>query len=1214
MKTILRCIISCFLSAGITGFVNAQTTGMNYLHSFEVQIPGVTDSSSLDITTPVTTALQTIQYFDGVGRPVQTVQKGITPEGYDLIEPVSYNSAGLDEVNYEPYAVSPSSGNYRNDFATVQPAFYAQQFGDANGKSPATFEKSPLNRLLEKGAPGTAWQLGMTSHPVRFSFWFNNSSDPKLVVTLWKVTGKTCSKVGNYADNQLYVTKTLDENGAESYEFKDKQGLVVLSRFMADSVTRADTYYVYDDSGLLRFTISPEGSARITADFDASGELAMKYVYCYTYDGRQRLIEKQIPGKAPEYYVYNKADREVLYQDGNMRKECQDCTEWMFTKYDALGRVIMTGITTAFQQETRDELQSYADGASRCWEFPHFDSESRCYGGKAFYTDVAFPVIGEYDARCTLLTLNYYDKYSVRGLWYNGNDEDINFCNLPFTPEQDAYGAYMPELSHVSGLPTVTSVNFNAVLYPTAMYYDIYGRKIQTRTQNHAYGIDDHTYLYDGFSGNISKTKHRHKATLMGKTFILSEESNYVYDAAGRPTKFIYRYNDTSPDRIITYAYNTLGQLKSKRIADDNYLLQTTDYTYNIRGWLTRINDPGQVSATGNLFGMELLYDIQHADLKNTPSYNGNISGAIWQTVQPDGIASPVTTGQKAYVYTYDKLNRLLSGRYAEATGNAWVLNHKYSEFIDNGSTAAGYRPYDLNGNILTMKRYGLLMPNNNPAPIDDLTYTYNGNKLIAVDDVVGTGNSGDFADNGQYYDGTNPEYAYDQNGNLIKDSNKGILDIGYNDQNLPVSIAMTGNRRFEYLYDAAGIKRQQKYYTTAEANVTKTTDFIGNFVYENNLPAWVIYDEGRVVLNDNGSQYCNEVFIKDHLGNIRVVYHLAYGILKTRQVDSYYPFGMNIKELSANSSDTWKLNTYLYNGKLFQGEMGLNWLDYGARFYDPVIGRFLTIDPLSEKFAAQSSFVYAANDPVRLMDIYGLGPGDDTWNFIKGVGSGVAGGAAGTANFLRKDAWKVETWQTTGNLLLGAALMRSGNAGALYCVDAALGTNTTGAVEGVADAAGNVVSTLINGTPEQKGEILGQALWGALETVALSKGAGLVSKMASGYKAVAAGTKAVEVNKLGAKAFFSGSGAEAKAIAHGFQTLGQTRAGQNLAKMTEGMLYEPGSQAYNCWARLSATYAKSIPNGSTVSVFLNNPSTTGIWNTVERPILEVNKIKIIYK
>jgi hypothetical protein len=94
----------------------------------------------------------------------------------------------------------------------------------------------------------------------------------------------------------------------------------------------------------------------------------------------------------------------------------------------------------------------------------------------------------------------------------------------------------------------------------------------------------------------------------------------------------------------------------------------------------------------------------------------------------------------------------------------------------------------------------------------------------------------------------------------------------------------------------------------------------------------------------------------------------------------------------------------------------------------------------------------------------------------------------------------------------------------------------------------------------------------------------------------------------------------EARAINEGFTTLSQTRAGQNLMKMTEGMPYypamngQPASQAYLWWSRLSATYAKGIPKGSNVNVFLNNPSPAGIWNAVEKPLLQQRGINIIYK
>ena len=293
-------------------------------------------------------------------------------------------------------------------------------------------------------------------------------------------------------------------------------------------------------------------------------------------------------------------------------------------------------------------------------------------------------------------------------------------------------------------------------------------------------------------------------------------------------------------------------------------------------------------------------------------------------------------------------------------------------------------------------------------------------------------------------------------------------------------------------------------------------TTYIDNKEYDSKndlggVPNRVYNPEGYAdALTTTGPLY--KYYRRDHLGNIREVWQPAYSVYipsrnitlyynaTTLQRTQYYPSGL---PLAANTGDNPGLQTKKYNGKEFIEMSGFDTYDYGARGYYAAIGRFMSVDPMAEKYSWQSSYCYAANNPLRYQDFFGLGPGDDIWDFLKGVGGGIASGAHGTVQFIKSDAWKGETWANTGNLLLGAALMQNGNVGSLYGVDAALGTNTAGAVQGVNQSIDNAVNTLATGTPTQKGEVVGSILYGVAEGVALSKGAGLVSDMAKGVKTV---------------------------------------------------------------------------------------------------------------
>src|SRR5690606_12176966 len=89
-----------------------------------------------------------------------------------------------------------------------------------------------------------------------------------------------------------------------------------------------------------------------------------------------------------------------------------------------------------------------------------------------------------------------------------------------------------------------------------------------------------------------------------------------------------------------------------------------------------------------------------------------------------------------------------------------------------------------------------------------------------------------------------------------------------------------------------------------------------------------------------------------------------------------YYPFGMQYQQYARTGNPK---NNYLYNGKELQD--GLQLYDYGARLYDPMIGRWGTVDPLADEFDNVSPYNYGMNNPILMIDPDGMAA--DTANFL---------------------------------------------------------------------------------------------------------------------------------------------------------------------------------------------------------------------------------------
>jgi RHS repeat-associated protein len=287
---------------------------------------------------------------------------------------------------------------------------------------------------------------------------------------------------------------------------------------------------------------------------------------------------------------------------------------------------------------------------------------------------------------------------------------------------------------------------------------------------------------------------------------------------------------------------------------------------------------------------------------------------------------------------TTPQYNGNIANQYWGTPGNlnkSYTYSYDYLNRLTAGTSSEGYTEnnigYDELGNILHLNRQS-----------SAYTYNYtNGNQLSSVTGL------------------TSGNYTYDANGNMSYDARNGN-NISYNILNLPQSI--TGSKTITYTYDAAGNKLRRV------STGTGSTDYISGIQYDGSVISYIQTEEGRAI--PSGGSYNYEYSLADHLGNTRLSFDSHTGTATTVQQDDYYPFGMEI-----NRSVTSPKNEYLYNKKELQEELGQ--YDYGARFYDPVIGRWTTVDPLAEISRKWSPYNYVMNNPIRLIDPDGMSSTD---------------------------------------------------------------------------------------------------------------------------------------------------------------------------------------------------------------------------------------------
>lgn len=917
-----------------------------YMDEIVVKTRGITTYGHAENLTTAQ-GLHTRTYFDGLGRPIQKISSGIGTAGKpDVVSFSVYDVYGREKKRYLPFAAN-TSRLFQADVVNAQASFYAIGSGkyakDGDPYSVSEYDSSPLNEIWREGSVGSAWQpaMGKMSAIVLRT---NTSSD---AVRQFNTDG---SINGLWPSGTLSVSETTDEEGHKILVFADKLGNTILKRQWLDETIQGaykdykNTYYIYDKGSLLVMMIPPKVVDRImnnnwllsTDDLDNN-------VYRYEYDYKGRQTAKKLPSSGWVYTIYDKLDRISLIQTAVHRS----VNKWYFMKYDRLGRIVMQGILKDDTRTTVTSMQAFCDTYDYLnTAVPYFESKG---GPVQNYSDLSFPQSASFTF-FEPLKVNYYDHYDI---------DQNGAANYSYASQ--SLGAEEPIAVSAHGQLTVAkSKKLGTSDWMTKVYfYDGNGRVVQEQSNNPTnIGLNDvHTNVLD-FAGLLQRSVN--KKTINATQHTVDE--NMVYDNAARLLSASHKYDGNAAVTLADYVYNELGQLVDKnlgKLGPGSYL-QSVDLRYNIRGWVTGINNADLNTddyneESNDVFGMEILYNAS-GGTGNTGMFNGQISGVKWKMKMS---SHPYDNVGRAYNYSYDKLGQLRNALFYGKNGSGWTYR--------NGAYDEKNITYDLNGNILSLERNNWT---GTVVSMDNLTYSYKsasgGDKLMQVMDANGTGGTYGFKNQS----GDSEHYLYDGDGNLTQDKNKN-LSYSYNDLGKVERVTLLSytNRYLQYNYDGAGICLSKQ--VVDNGSTVKTTAYVEGFVAVDNVLNYINTIEGRVRTASGVGTY--EYHIKDHLGNVRVSFENQGGVAVVRQENSFYAFG-----LMHNSSPVISgANKEIVAGAIWDDDFG-NYPDLYTmpfRQYDPVLGRFNAVDPMAEKYDDLTVYNFAFNNPVTFSDPSGADP-----------------------------------------------------------------------------------------------------------------------------------------------------------------------------------------------------------------------------------------------
>lgn len=884
--------------------------------------------------------LKSYSYYDGFGNPVQKVQVGASPSGYDIADYREYDSWGREWRTWLPseHAGLPSGLPVPSAKAK---AAAVNQYSDHAPYSYPEYEHSTLGRVVARNGPGQSWLSAGKKTTIAYmtntAIEGDSLACPNIRVRQTESANFILIDNGLYKAGTMSVRRICNESDNVSFEFRDPYGRLVLSRKVGDGGLMYDTYYVHDGMDRIVAVIPP---LAFSSSNEISGISLAEMGYQYFYNGRGQLTAKVLPGCAPEHFAYDNADRLILRQDGNLAAKGQ-CE---FRIYDVFGRECLRGRCTNNISDG-----SWCQGNVLCR-----------YTGNVSAGFSGYEIEGIELSSPSLDNINYYDSYDFLG--FSG------FSRLDYTPIPEMTDAVnqTPTGQLTGKVVSVYAIDSVQSLFKS-LYYDMRSRLVQTAKTNHLGGTDIESVRYN-YDGQPASRLISHTASF-GRP--VKELYRYSYDQAGRVLSVSHSINDRPAIMLHGKSYDAAGRLSG----DSRNGVSGETYSYNVRSWMTKLSS--------NNFSLRLFYDNPY--YADCPSYNGNISGIEWSV---GGLT-------RAYSFGYDGLSRLTSANYYEnmerninydtsyrydAAGNviSFTRNSSASRrddkrmddvvcVYDNSRLVESY------DNVADVYKNGIFgfTDRFDTKGFDEDDYAYDANGNMTKDsnkEITGISyNHIDRQENIKYESSNEITFSYSSDGEKLRAEYVLPFIRAY-----PIyyDTLFIGKIDSSYL----GIRHvENEYYSNKDFPFdfkvdfrklhTTLIDYCDNKIYTNGKLTEILIDGGRIVFDTDGNPDY-QFYTSDHQGNVRIVSDMSGNIVQTNH---YYPYG----GLFVESSELFG-QRYRYNGKELDRMGGLDLYDYGSRKYDAALIRWTARDPAAEEYYSTSMYAYCAGNPMAFNDEQG--------------------------------------------------------------------------------------------------------------------------------------------------------------------------------------------------------------------------------------------------